>query len=122
MGVPEGDSFEEMKKLEIGKKEEVIIEEETSMKKANMKNSYEEVVVVEEMKKSDSSSAPPLSRNYNNISSGSARKPLVICKPDRRGRCVQHNCEMKKYMVTSKKWVDRGGGKGYGSRLQNIDV
>ena len=27
---------------------------------------------------------------------------------------MKHECDMKKFVVTSKKWVDRGGGKGYG--------
>ena len=26
---------------------------------------------------------------------------------------MKHECDIKKFWVTSKEWVDRGGGKGY---------
>ena len=37
-----------------------------------------------------------------------------VCEPDKGGRCVLHDVLMKKILVTSKKWADKGGGKGYG--------
>ena len=59
-------------------------------------------------------SAPPMNQNNKTPSSDSARKPIEMCKPDNRGRCLKHECDIKKFGVTSKEWVDRGGGKGYG--------
>ena len=53
-------------------------------------------------------------------SSDEARKQIETCKPDSRGHCVQHKCEMKKFTVSSKKWVDRGGGKGFGWKQSKI--
>ena len=37
-----------------------------------------------------------------------------VCKSDKGGRCVVHDVLMKKIVVTSKKWADKGGGKGFG--------
>ena len=31
-----------------------------------------------------------------------------------------HKCEMKKYVVSSKKWVDCGGGRGYGYKQSKV--
>ena len=61
-------------------------------------------------------SLPPSSMEQSNKtpSSDSARKQMKICKPDKRGFCLQHKCDMKKCVVSSKKWVDPGGGKGFG--------
>ena len=36
------------------------------------------------------------------------------CKFDRKGYCKEHNYHAKKVTVSSKKWKDRGGGRGYG--------
>ena len=37
-----------------------------------------------------------------------------LCKPDKMGVCRDHGCEIKKFMVSTKKWCDRGKGKGWG--------
>ena len=39
---------------------------------------------------------------------------LDVCKPDKRGLCVLHDILMKKTLVTSKYWGDRGRGRGFG--------
>ena len=39
----------------------------------------------------------------------------VICKPDDRGWCSQHKCEMKNVKVSTTKWRDRGNGRGFGN-------
>ena len=40
----------------------------------------------------------------------------MFCKPDNRGQCEceTHNCSMTKLKIPTKKWRDRGGGKGFG--------
>ena len=38
-----------------------------------------------------------------------------VCKPDDRGWCVKHNCEMQKIKVSVYKWRDRGNGRGFGN-------
>ena len=42
------------------------------------------------------------------------------CKFDRKGYCKEHNYQAKKVTVSSKKWKDRGGGKGYGYVSQKV--
>ena len=44
----------------------------------------------------------------------------VVCKPTKKGQCVLHGVMMKKLSVSSKKWCDRGGGRGYGWRTQKV--
>ena len=39
---------------------------------------------------------------------------IFMCKPDERGRCETYDVIMRKTMITSKKWVDRGDGDGEG--------
>ena len=36
------------------------------------------------------------------------------CEKMKNGLCRIHECEMKKFAVSTKKWGDRGGGKGFG--------
>ena len=36
------------------------------------------------------------------------------CEVTRRGFCQTHNCHTESISVTSKKWRDRGGGRGFG--------
>ena len=38
----------------------------------------------------------------------------VTCKPDKLGLCRTHRCGGSITKVSSKKWKDRGGGRGYG--------
>ena len=38
----------------------------------------------------------------------------VVCKPDKLGLCRTHECGGSITKVSSKKWKDRGGGRGYG--------
>ena len=38
----------------------------------------------------------------------------IDCKPDRKGQCEIHRCSMTKLKIPTKKWRDRGGGKGFG--------
>ena len=44
----------------------------------------------------------------------------MICKPTKRGQCEVHGIKMKKLSVSSKKWCDRGGGRGYGWKTQKV--
>ena len=37
----------------------------------------------------------------------------LSCGPDKRGHCRAHGDRMKTQMISSKKWGDRGGGRGY---------
>ena len=41
-------------------------------------------------------------------------KEKIDCKPDRKGQCEIHRCSMTKLKIPTKKWRDRGGGKGFG--------
>ena len=45
---------------------------------------------------------------------------IEVCKPTKRGQCVLHGVMMKKVGVSSKKWCDRGGGRGYGWRTHKV--
>ena len=38
----------------------------------------------------------------------------VKCEPGQNGKCIIHDCEMRQISVTTKKWRDRGKGRGYG--------
>ena len=44
----------------------------------------------------------------------------LVCKPTKRGQCVVHDIKMKKLSASSKKWCDRGGGRGYGRKTQKV--
>ena len=70
--------------------------------------------------KFDSFPAPSMEQSTKTPSSDSTGKQMEICKPDKRGRCLQHKCDMKKFSVSSKKWVDRGGGKGFGWKQAKV--
>ena len=37
-----------------------------------------------------------------------------LCKPDKRGHCCVHGTKMKTQSISSKKWADKGGTKGFG--------
>ena len=41
-----------------------------------------------------------------------------VCKLTKRGQYEVHDIKMKKLSVSSKKWCDRGGGRGYGWKTQ----
>ena len=38
----------------------------------------------------------------------------VKCEPSRTGKCIIHDCVMRQISVTTKKWRDRGKGRGFG--------
>ena len=50
------------------------------------------------------SAAPPIGRD----------RKLLLCIATKKGHCSQHGTKMTKNIVTSKKWCDRGNGRGYG--------
>ena len=39
---------------------------------------------------------------------------LSACETTVEGQCVRHGSVMKEILVTNKKWVDRGKGRGFG--------
>ena len=43
-----------------------------------------------------------------------------VCKLTKRGQYEVHDIKMKKLSVSSKKWCDRGGGRGYGWKTQKV--
>ena len=45
-----------------------------------------------------------------------------LCKPDKMGVCRDHGCEIKKFMVSTKKWCDRGKGKGWGWVSKRVTI
>ena len=47
-----------------------------------------------------------------NVSTVECEKKL--CKPDKRGYCCVHGTKMKTQSISSKKWADKGGTKGFG--------
>ena len=42
-------------------------------------------------------------------------KEKARCEVTRRGFCQTHNCQTKSISVTTQKWRDRGGGRGFGN-------
>ena len=68
--------------------------------------------VLEEQAHSASKPAPSVREKLKTGVTGSPSD--VLCKPDKRGRCKKHGCEGITTKVSSKKWKDRGGGRGYG--------
>ena len=50
------------------------------------------------------SAAPPMDRD----------RKLPLCIATKNGHCSQHGTKMTKNVITSKKWCDRGKGRGYG--------
>ena len=36
------------------------------------------------------------------------------CEPNKKGMCVIHECAMRKMKISTKKWKDRGKGRGFG--------
>ena len=36
------------------------------------------------------------------------------CEPDKKGACRVHECAMRKIKISTKKWKDRGKGRGFG--------
>ena len=48
--------------------------------------------------------APPIDRD----------RKLPLCIATKKGHCSQHGTKMIKNVITSKKWCDRGNGRGYG--------
>ena len=41
-------------------------------------------------------------------------RKLPLCIATKKGHCSQHGTKMTKNVITSKKWCDRGNGRGYG--------
>ena len=48
--------------------------------------------------------APPIDRD----------RKLPLCIATKKGHCSQHGTKMTKNVITSKKWCDRGNGRGFG--------
>ena len=44
----------------------------------------------------------------------------VTCKPDKKGYCRSHGTKMNVQVITSKKWSDKGGGRGYGWKYGKV--
>ena len=45
---------------------------------------------------------------------GASQKPEELCKGDKRGRCVKHDCVGKFVNISKKNWRDRGRVGGFG--------
>ena len=56
----------------------------------------------------------------NQMSSSIRNEKILVCKPNKRGLCVLHGIKIKKLSISSKKWVDRGGNKGYGWKTSKV--
>ena len=39
---------------------------------------------------------------------------VLECEPNKKGMCVIHECAMRKMKISTKKWKDRGKGRGFG--------
>ena len=62
---------------------------------------------------------PPESQEPENIST-TTTPSVESCRQNRKGYCEEHRCQGKRVTVSSKKWKDRGGGRGYGYVTQRV--
>ena len=56
----------------------------------------------------------PGAQSQIEVASNDSNRELPPCITDKRGHCDQHAIKMSKVSVSSKKWCDRGKGKGFG--------
>ena len=85
--------------------------------------STKEITQVSSTSMSDGARGIPSPGNIQNVvlqtptqlmpSSGEGESTLM-CKPNRKGWCMLHKIRMIRTQVTTKKWMDRGGGRGFG--------
>ena len=45
---------------------------------------------------------------------------VITCKPDKKGYCRSHGTKMNIQVISSKKWSDMGGGRGYGWKYGKV--
>ena len=74
------------------------------------------IKIISDPKKSNDDN---LNTNHQMPSSGGDDEQ-VIFKPTKRGLCVIHGVKMKKLMISSKKWCDRGCNKDFGRKTSKV--
>ena len=102
------------------KEADVIFEHSEGVKESQGEGDVEDRVIVEEPMVSVVGDVLKEMRGDDHddeVKTGTSvgeNQKLSACESTVEGRCVRHGSVMKEILVTNKKWVDRGKGRGFG--------